>query len=115
MTGTEIMGVVGFFVMLFGAISGVWWRIEGRVDRAKGEAVEKASIAAREASEVRGELAAHRLHVAEFYVSKQGLRETKDEIMDAIHGVKAAVDHMVVRVDRVVENQNKPVRATRSQ
>jgi hypothetical protein len=101
------MAVIGFFVMLMGAISGVWWRIEGRVDRAKDEAVRKAADAAREAASVRADLAAHRLHVAEQYVSKQGLRETTDQIMEAIHGVKTAVDHMTARVDRIVENQVK--------
>ncbi|MGM4911419.1 hypothetical protein [Rhizobium sp. 768_B6_N1_8] len=107
MTGTELMAVIGFFVMLMGAISGVWWRIEGRVDRAKDEAVRKAADAAMEAASVRADLAAHRLHVAEQYVSKQGLRETTDQIMEAIHGVKTAVDHMTARVDRIVENQVK--------
>ena len=58
---------------------------------------------------MRADLAAYRLHVAETYVSKQGLRETTEQLMDAIQGVKAAVDHMTVRVDRIVENQaNKP-------
>lgn len=108
------MAVIGFFTMLLGAISGVWWRIEGRVDRAKAEAVEKATLAAKEASDVRADLAAHKLHAAETFITKAGMRETRDEIMDAIHGVKTAVDHMVVRVDRVVENQSKPVRATRA-
>lgn len=114
MTGAEIMGVVMFMVALFGAVSGVWWRIEGRVDRAKAEAVTKATEAALEAASVRADLAAHKLHCAETFITKAGMRDTRDEIMEAIHGVKAAVDHMVVRVDRVVENQSKPVRATRT-
>ncbi|MGO7300337.1 hypothetical protein ACCS72_28380 [Rhizobium ruizarguesonis] len=107
MTPEQLMGAILFFVTLLGAISGVWWRIEGRVDRAKTEAVQKATEAAVEAASVRADLAAHRLHVAEQYVSKQGLRETTDQIMEAIHGVKTAVDHMTARVDRIVENQVK--------
>ncbi|MFF0919080.1 hypothetical protein ACC764_19645 [Rhizobium ruizarguesonis] len=107
MTPEQLMGAILFFVTLLGAISGVWWRIEGRVDRAKTEAVQKATEAALEAASVRADLAAHRLHVAEQYVSKQGLRETTDQIMEAIHGVKTAVDHMTARVDRIVENQVK--------
>jgi hypothetical protein len=102
------MAVVGFMFMVLTAVSGVWWRIEGRVDRAKAEAVEKATLAAKEASEVRSELAAHRLHCAESFITKAGMRETTEQIMDAIHGVKQAVDHMALRVDRVVENQAKP-------
>jgi hypothetical protein len=114
MTGAITWEQVLFFLGLLGTVAGVWWRIEGRVDRAKAEAIEKATLAAKEAADVRADLATLRLHVAEFYVSKQGLRETKDEIMDAIHGVKAAVDHMVVRVNRVVENQTKPVPVSRT-
>ena len=102
MTGAEIMAVVGFIVMLFGAVSGVWWRIEGKVKLAEDKA-----------SKVADDLAAHRLHTAETYITKQGMRETTEQIMDAIHGVKQAVDHMTVRVDRIVENQAKP-RVTRS-
>jgi hypothetical protein len=107
MTGTELMTVVGFFMAISGALWGVWWRIEGRVDRAKAEAVQKATEAATEAASVRADLAAHKLHVAEHYITKAGMRETRDEIMDAIHGVKTAVDHMTARVDRIVENQVK--------
>lgn len=102
MTGSEIMAAIGFFVMLFGFISGIWWRVEGKISSARDRA-----------DKVGEDLAAYRTHVAEVYVSKQGLRETRDEIMEAIHGVKTAVDGMTVRVDRIVENQNKP-RPTRT-
>lgn len=105
MTATQLMAVVMFFMAISGALWGVWWRIEGRVDRAKAEAVQKATEAALEAASVRADLAAHKLHVAEHYITKAGMRDTRDEIMEAIHGVKQAVDHMALRVDRVVENQ----------
>ncbi|MBW9089308.1 hypothetical protein JNB91_15845 [Rhizobium wenxiniae] len=35
----------------------------------------------------RDELAAHKLHVAETYINKAGMRETAEQIMEAIHGV----------------------------
>lgn len=109
MTGAEIMGVALFILTLFGAVSGVWWRIEGRVDRAKAEAVQKATEAALEAASVRADLAAHKLHCAETFITKAGMRDATETIMDAIQGVKQAVDHMALRVDRVVENQaSKP-------
>lgn len=102
MTGAEIMAVVGFMVMLAGAGWRVWARVEAKV-----------KVAEDRASKVADDLAAHKLHVAESYITKQGMRETTEQIMDAIHGVKQAVDHMTVRVDRIVENQAKP-RVTRS-
>ncbi|MDX1004623.1 hypothetical protein GOE20_27645 [Sinorhizobium medicae] len=95
MTGAEIMYAVGFFVGLFGAIFGVWKYVDGKIGR------------------VRDDLALHKLHIAEHYVSKQGLRETTEQIMAAIGGVKDAVDNMTLRVDRIVENQ-APKRTTRS-
>jgi len=105
MTGAITWEQILFFVGLLGTVAGVWWRIEGKVDKAKSEAVLKATEAAAEAASVRADLAAHRLHVAEHYITKAGMRETTEQIMDAIHGVKQAVDHMTVRVDRIVENQ----------
>lgn len=109
MTGAELMPVILFFVTVSGVLWAIWWRIEGKVDSAKAEAVKKASEAASEAASVRSELAGHKLHCAETYITKAGMRETRDEIMEAIHGVKQAVDHMTVRVDRIVESQaSKP-------
>lgn len=92
---SEIMGAVLFLLAVGGAIGGMYWKW--------GAAIGK----------VRDDLAAHKLHVAEQYITKAGMRETTEQIMDAIHGVKQAVDHMTVRVDRIVENQAKP-RATRA-
>ncbi|QKK18666.1 hypothetical protein [Rhizobium indicum] len=87
---------IGPLVGVIGLILTIWWKVEGKIDGAKARA-----------EKVEQDLAAHKLHTAEHYVSKQGLRETRDEIMDAIQGVKAAVDHMTARVDRIVENQVK--------
>jgi hypothetical protein len=112
MTGAEIMYAVGFFVSLFLAIFGVWKYLDGKLGAVRAEASAQASSATALASLAREELAAHRLHVAETYITKQGMREATESIMEAISGVKQAVDHMTVRVDRIVENQPKS-RATR--
>ena len=113
MSGPEIMAVVGFFVMLSGVLWGIWWRIEGKVKEAKDGAMTSASAAQALAALARDELAAHKLHVAETYITKAGMRETTEQIMEAIGGVKSAVDAMTLRIDRVVEGQPKP-RASRS-
>jgi hypothetical protein len=113
MTGPEIMAVVGFFVMLSGTLWAIWWRIEGKVKEAKDGALASASAAQALAALARDELAAHKLHVAEHYVSKAGHRESTEQIMEAISGVKSAVDAMTLRIDRVVEGQPK-ARSTRA-
>ncbi|CAN7665316.1 hypothetical protein LJR098_001994 [Rhizobium sp. LjRoot98] len=66
---------------------------------------QKAADAAAEAATVRTDLAAHHLHGAENYIAKAGMRESTKLIMEALQGVKQAVDHVALRVDRVVENQ----------
>jgi ubiquinone biosynthesis protein UbiJ len=112
-TGSEIMAVVGFFVMLFGFLFGLWKYVENKISGARLDAQGSASAAQALAALAREEIAAHRLHCAETYITKAGMRETTEQIMDAISGVKQAVDHMTARVDRIVENQAKP-RTTRS-
>lgn len=79
---------VGIALAIFAALSGVFWKMY--------------------------DMAAHKLHVAETYITKQGMRETTEQIMDAISGVKTAVDGLTLRVDRVVENQGKPTTRTRN-
>lgn len=103
MTGPEIMAAVGFFVMLFGALSGIWWRIEGRVDKAKTEASGMAAAANALATLTRQELADHKLHTAETYVTKAGMQEQTAQIMRAIEGVGNRIDGLNERLDRLYE------------
>lgn len=103
MTGAEVMAAVGFFVMLFGALSGIWWRIEGRVDKAKTEASGMAAAANALATLTRQELADHKLHTAETYVTKAGMQEQTAQIMRAIEGVGNRIDGLGERLDRLYE------------
>ncbi|MEK1891965.1 MAG: hypothetical protein AAAB20_01475 [Rhizobium sp.] len=101
------MRVVLFFLTVAGAGWGIWWKIDGKLAAARTEAATAAASASALAALAREELALHKLHTAEHYVSKAGLRETTDQIMEAISGVKAAVDNMTLRVDRIVEGQGR--------
>ena len=91
------MKVVMFFLTVAGTGWGVWWKIDAKVEKVKTET-----------SDLREDLAKHKLHTAEKYITKEGLSDTTDQIMGAISGVKTAIDNMTLRVDRVVENQNNP-------
>ncbi|MEI5680454.1 hypothetical protein G6N74_28510 [Mesorhizobium sp. CGMCC 1.15528] len=93
------MAAIGFFLLVSGALWGIWWRIEGKVDAAKKAATDTASSASALASLAREELADHRLMCAQTYITKEGLRDVKDEIMDALHGVKGSIDHLGGRID----------------
>ncbi len=113
MTGSEIMAVVGFFVMLFGTLSGVWWRIEGRVEKAKVEASTLAASANALAMLARQELAEHKLHVSETYVTKAGMQEQTAQILRSIESVGNRIDGLHERLDRMYENQPRQSRAAR--
>jgi hypothetical protein len=103
MTGAEIMTVVGFFVMLSGTLWGIWWRIEGKVDKAKAEASNAAAAANALAALTRQELADHRLHTAETYVTKAGMQEQTSQILRSIEGVGNRIDGLSERLDRLYE------------
>jgi hypothetical protein len=105
MTPEQLTAAVLFIITLLGAISSVWWRIEGRVDRAKAEAVLKATEAATEAASVRADLAAHKLHTAETYATKQGMQEQTSQLLRAIEGVSNRIEGMNERLDRAFETQ----------
>ncbi|WP_414123965.1 hypothetical protein [Rhizobium sp. BR 317] len=107
------MKYVGFFLMLAGSGWGIWWKIYAQVEKVRTDTLKEIDALREADQEMRDELAEHKLHTAETYITKQGLRETTDQIMGAISGVKTAIDNMTLRVDRVVENQAKP-RTTRA-
>jgi len=73
--------VVSAVLVLLGAVSGVWWRVAGMIRRNTDD------------------LAAHRLHIAEVYVTKAGMTEQTAQIMAAINGVSGKLDHLTGRID----------------
>ena len=112
MTQTELFSLVGFIVLIVGAVTGAWWRVESKVKEAKASAyhksdaaVARAETAIATASLAREELSSYKTHVAETYISKAGHRETTDQIMSALNGVKAAVDGTNQRIDRLFDER----------
>lgn len=95
--------LVVFIITVLGGIGAVWARIEAIVSRARTEAMHAASTASNRADIVASELAAHRLHVAETYVSKAGLREQIGQLMDLLRDVQSDVGGINERIDRVIE------------
>ncbi|MFU0503671.1 hypothetical protein [Pseudaminobacter sp. NGMCC 1.201702] len=112
MTETELFSLVGFIILILGAVSGAWWRVESKVMEAKESAYHKsdsamarADTAIATASLAREELSSYKTHVAETYISKAGHRETTDQIMAALNGVKTAVDGTNQRIDRLFDDR----------
>jgi hypothetical protein len=101
--GSELMAVVMFGLAVLGAVAGAWWRVESAVAKAKSEALLASTTAALRADLAHTALAEHKLHVAEAYVSKQGLREQMEPLFDAVKDVSGQVRHLSERLDRVFE------------
>nr|WP_314094224.1 hypothetical protein [uncultured Shinella sp.] len=100
MTGPEIMAVVGFIVMLFGAIFGVWKYLDGKLTSAR-----------KETETVSRDLAAHKLHAAETFATKQGMQEQTSQMLRAIEGVASRIDGISERLDRVFEQRSSARRS----
>ncbi len=106
MTDTEVIALLSSIVGLAGAITGIWWRIENRIKAAEKDAATLVSALDGSARMLAGQLAEHRLHVAETYVTKQGHRESTEQIMGAIADVKASMNGLTTRLDRIIESRS---------
>lgn len=113
MTGPEIMAVVGFGVMLFTAISGVWWRIESKVKEARDECQMKADAAVNLAAMARSDLSEYKLHASETFATKAGMQEQTTLLLRAIEGVGNRIEGLGERIDNIILNQQKTTRSAR--
>ena len=100
--------LVVFIITVLGALGAIWARIEAIVSRARTEAMLAANGASNKADIVASDLAAHRLHVAETYVSKAGLRDQVGQVMDLLRDVQNDVGSVNERLDRVIETRHPP-------
>ena len=90
------MSAIGFAVMVLGALWGIWRTVDSKIQSAEDKA-----------ASVGSSLDAHKLHVAETYLTKAGLREQMEPLFDAVKGVSGQVQTMNERLDRVIEAQPK--------
>lgn len=79
--------VISAVIVVFGVVSGVWWRVEGMIRKNTDD------------------LAAHRLHVAETYVTKAGMTEQTNQLIKAIDAVSSKIDHMSGRIDGMITSK----------
>ena len=107
---------VGFIIVVLIFLSGLWWRVESAIGTAKSEALREAKNASAVALFAQTQLAEHRLHVAENYITKAGLTERTEPIMAGLASLKNSFDQMNQRLDRVIENSHQiPVKPRPSQ
>ena len=98
--------LVGFFLAMMSAAWVVWWKVSGLVEKGRAEAISAAILAQAKADILQSSLHEHKLHVAETYVSKSGMREQTEQIMTAIKDVGSHLNTINERLDRFVEGQS---------
>ncbi|CAN7338296.1 hypothetical protein LJR090_002570 [Bosea sp. LjRoot90] len=97
--------LIGFILTVCGAGGALWLRIESAIRSARADAMLAAATAAAKADVLATALGEFRVHVAETYVSKQGLREQVGQVMDLLRDVQSDVGSINERIDRVIEGQ----------
>lgn len=108
MTPEQIAAAIAFFILVSGALWGIWWKIDAKLEAARKEAKKAADDAAALAVQAKDDIAAHRLHVAQTYITKEGLRDVRDEIMTAMHEIKGAIETVGGRIDGMYQSGATP-------
>lgn len=97
--------LVSFICAVCGCLAALWFRVESAIKAARADAMLVAQAASTKGDILQGALHDLRVHVAETYVSKQGLREQMGQVMDLLRDVQNDVGSVNERLDRVIEGQ----------
>lgn len=104
--------LVVFMLTIAGVAGTIWFRIERMVQSARADAIaaaDKTNLSALAATTkvemVRSALTELRVHIAETYVSKSGLREQVGQVLDLVRDVQSDVGSINERLDRVIEGR----------
>lgn len=120
-----VLQIVAATLTLLGIFIGGFWRMWGliksvrdeantKIDEVRDEANLRAEASLAVSRSAKDELAAHKLHTAESYITKAGMRETTEQIMDAIGSLGAQITSMNGRIDRMLERPTARTSAPRT-
>jgi len=87
MTTDDLLKLLGFLIAFAGAVGGIYWRFSSAI------------------SDVRAEVAAHKLHAAETFATKAGMQEQTAQLLRAIEGIGNRIDSISERIDRAFETR----------
>lgn len=109
---TLTVELVGFVFLVCGVAAAAWFRVEASMRALKADMTVAIGAVSARAELTAAHLHEHKLHVAETYVSKAGLREQTDRIMGAIEAIGGQVKHVSDRLDRFIEGHPTTARRT---
>ncbi|ARQ95321.1 hypothetical protein [Bradyrhizobium phage BDU-MI-1] len=88
------------FLAIVGFVSGIWYKVEGRITSQFTEAKAAGLAAAKKAEEAEKALADFKLKVAEEYASWDTVRSIEERLTERIDNLSAQVMHMP---DKIVQ------------
>jgi hypothetical protein len=98
-----IVNIAGPIIAAAAFISGVWWRVEGKIDKVRTDADAAAKAASEKAHATEKELAEFKLKVAEEYASWETVRAIEVRLTERMDNLSENVMKMPdVIVDRIV-------------
>lgn len=109
---TIVLAVGGFLVTTLSTAFGVWWKIQSGIDRSGRETREMIQALERDMDTRFDALSAHtrlteaklselRTHVAETYISKQGLVDALSPVSAALASLNTSVQALSSRIDHL--------------
>lgn len=110
----ETIALATFVVTMIGAAFAVFWRMWGLIKDVRTEAAAETESVRTIAEKTARDVSDHRLHVAETYLTKAGMKEVTDQIMTAIGGLGNQITGMQARIDRVLETPPSSSRSHRT-
>ncbi|SDK39563.1 hypothetical protein [Bradyrhizobium ottawaense] len=100
---SEALQLVGPFVAIAGFISGVWYKVEGKIDTVRSDAAAQAAAAQVKAETAQKELADFKLKVVEEYASWDTVRSIESRLTERMDSLTEQVMKMPdLIVDRIV-------------
>ena len=108
---TEALPYVGPFLGIIGFISGVWYRVEGKINAGVADAKSAGLAAAKKAEDAEKALADFKLKVAEEYASWDTLRSIETRLTQRMDSLSEQVmkmpDQIVNRMVDMIKLSNK--------
>jgi hypothetical protein len=95
-------GDILLWLAVIAAIAGAWWRVEALVKASKADMVVALAAAEGKGSVAIQQVAELRVHIAETYASKGGVREMSDRLEQGNKRIFEEMQRLHERMDRII-------------
>jgi hypothetical protein len=104
---SEVLPLVGPIVAAAGLVSGVWWKVEGKIEKVRTDSVAAAAAAQAKAEAAKNELNEFKIKVVEEYASWETVRAIESRLTARMDSLSEQVVKMPEAVvDRIMKYMN---------